>query len=49
MAGYFIIVSYPKMHIKGKAVVLGKPLIMLPDVRIIAIEQLKDIEIGKSG
>lgn len=39
-----VIVSYPKMHIEGKEVVLGEPLIMLPDCRLVGIEQLKDIE-----
>ena len=28
-------------------VVLGKPLIMLPDCRLINMEQLKDIELGR--
>lgn len=39
-----VIVSYPKMRIEGKEVVLGEPLIMLPDCRLVNIEQLKDIE-----
>lgn len=39
-----VIVNYPKMHIEGKEVVLGEPLIMLPDCRLVNIEQLKDIE-----
>lgn len=39
-----VIVSYPRMHIAGQKVVLGQPLIMLPDCRLISIEQLKKIE-----
>lgn len=41
-----VIVSYPKMHIEGHKVVLGEPLIMLPNCRIIGIEELKKIENG---
>lgn len=41
-----VIVSYPGMHIEGKSVVLGEPLIMLPDCRLITIEELKRIELG---
>lgn len=41
-----VIVSYPQMHIEGIEVVLGEPLIMLPDCRLINMEQLKDIEVG---
>lgn len=43
-----VIVNYPKMHIEGKEVVLGEPLIMLPSCRLIDIEQLKDIELGRN-
>lgn len=42
-----VIVSYPQMHIEGTEVVLGEPLIMLPDCRLINMEQLKDIELGR--
>jgi len=35
------------MCIAGTEVVLGEPLIMLPDCRLINIEQLKDIELGR--
>lgn len=41
-----VIVSYPKIHIEGKKIVLGEPLIMLPDWRLISIEELKRIENG---
>lgn len=41
-----VIVSYPKMHIAGKTVELDEPLIMLPDCRLVTIEQLKEIERG---
>ena len=42
-----VIVSYPQMHIECTEVVLGEPLIMLPDCRLINMEQLKDIELGR--
>ncbi len=42
-----VIVSYPRMRIEGRRVVLGEPTIMLPDCRLITIEQLQDIEIGR--
>lgn len=42
-----IILSYPCMHIEGQKVVLGEPTIMLPDCRLVNIEQLKDIELGR--
>lgn len=41
-----VIVSYPGMHIEGQKVVLGEPSIMLPDCRLITIEELKQIEHG---
>lgn len=41
-----VIVSYPRMRIEGKEVVLGEPLIMLPDCRLISIEELRKIELG---
>lgn len=41
-----VIVSYPRMHIEGQKVVLGEPLIMLPDCRLISIEELRKIELG---
>lgn len=42
-----VIVSYPRICIVGTEVVLGEPLIMLPDYRLINMEQLKDIELGR--
>lgn len=42
-----VIVNYPKVHIAGRQIVLGEPLIMLPDCRLINMEQLKDIELGR--
>lgn len=41
-----VLVSYPKMRIEGTAVNLGDVHIMLPDCRIIDIEELKKIERG---
>lgn len=41
-----VIVSYPRMHIEGKKVVLEEPLIMLTDCRLISIEELRKIETG---
>lgn len=41
-----MLVSYPKMRIEGTAVNLGDVHIMLPDCRIIDIEELKKIERG---
>lgn len=41
-----MLVSYPKMRIEGTAVNLGDANIMLPDCRIISIEELKKIERG---
>lgn len=41
-----VIVSYPRMHIEGQKVVLVEPTIMLPDCRLISIEELKRIEEG---
>lgn len=42
-----VIVSYPQMCIAGTEVVLGEPLIMLPDCRLVNMKQLKDIELGR--
>lgn len=42
-----VIVSYPQMCIAGTEVMLGEPLIMLPDCRLINMEQLKDIELDR--
>ena len=33
-------------HIAGREVVLGEPLIMLPDCRFVSIEELMKIELG---
>lgn len=41
-----VLVSYPKMHIEGREVVLGEPTIMLPDCRLVSMEELKKIELG---
>ena len=41
-----VIVSYPRMHIEGRGVVLGEPSIMLPDCRFISMDELKKIELG---
>lgn len=41
-----VIVSYPRMHIAGKEVDLGKATIMLPDCRLITLDELKKIERG---
>lgn len=41
-----VIVGYPHMRIIGKEVVLGNPLIMLPDCRLVSIEELRRIETG---
>lgn len=41
-----ILVSYPRMRIEGRRVVLGEPTIMLPNCRIITMEELKKIELG---
>lgn len=41
-----VLVSYPKMRIEGTVVNLGDAHIMLPDCRIISIEELKKIERG---
>lgn len=41
-----VIVNYPKMHIAGRGIVLGEPLIMLPDCRLVSMEELKKIELG---
>lgn len=35
------------MRIEGRRVVLGEPLIMLPDCRLVTIEELQDIERGR--
>lgn len=44
-----IILSYPRLHIEGQKVILGEPTIMLPDCRLVNMEQLKDIELGRKG
>lgn len=44
-----VIVSYPQICIAGTEVVLGDPLIMLPDCRLVTIEKLQDIELGRSN
>lgn len=41
-----VIVSYPRMRIEGREVVLGEPTIMLPDCRLVSMEELKKIELG---
>lgn len=42
-----VLLNFPKWHIEGRKVVLGEPSIMLPDCRLVNIEQLKDIEHGR--
>jgi hypothetical protein len=39
-----VIVNYPEMRIEGKEVKLGEVSIILPDFRIIGIQELKKIE-----
>lgn len=41
-----VLVGYPKMRIEGTKVNLGAASIMLPDCRLIGIEELKKIEGG---
>lgn len=41
-----VIISYPMMRIEGTEVVLGEALVMLPNCRLVSIEQLRDIELG---
>lgn len=41
-----VIVNYPKWRIEGTKVVLGECSILLPDCRLIGIEELKRIEAG---
>lgn len=41
-----VIVGYPRMRIVGKEVVLGEPLIMLSDCRLVSIYELRKIETG---
>lgn len=42
-----VIVSYPRMRIEGRQVVLGESLIMLPDCKLVTIEELQNIELGR--
>lgn len=42
-----VIVGYPRMRIEGRLVILGEPLIMLPDCRLVSIEELQNIELGR--
>ena len=42
--GCNVLVSYPQKAIAGKKVDLGGMLILLPDCRLVTIEQLKEIE-----
>ena len=41
-----MLVGYPRMRIEGTKVNLGAASIMLPDCRLIGIEELKKIERG---
>ena len=41
-----VLVGYPRMRIEGTKVNLGAASIMLPDCRLIDIEELKKIERG---
>lgn len=42
-----VLVTFPKMHIEGSKVVLGKPHIWLPNCRIVDFETLVAIEDGR--
>lgn len=42
-----VIVSYPKMRIEGRRVNLGEPHILLPDCRLVNMDELIDIETGR--
>lgn len=44
-----VLVGYPRMRIEGTKVNLGAASIMLPDCRLIDIEELKKIERGGGG
>ncbi len=39
-----VLVNYPKLSIQGGKVVLGEPTIMLPNCKLVNLEQLKKIE-----
>ena len=41
-----VLVGYPRMRIEGTKVNMGAASIMLPDCRLIGIEELKKIERG---
>ena len=41
-----VIVNWPYMHIEGNGVVLGEVHILLPNLKYVTIEQLKQIECG---
>ena len=41
-----VLVNYQKCHIGGKNVVLGEATIILPNCKIVSIEELKNIELG---
>lgn len=39
-----VLVNYPKLRIQGREVILGEPTIMLPNCKLVNLEQLKKIE-----
>lgn len=41
-----VLVNYPRLSIQGDKVVLGEPTIMLPNCRLVNMEQLREIERG---
>lgn len=41
-----VIVGWPNMRVEGNKVVLGDERIILPNLKIISMEQLKRIELG---
>lgn len=44
-----VCVNYPRWSIQGKNVVLGEPTILLPSLRYVSFEELKEIELNYEG
>lgn len=42
-----VAVSFPKLKIRGGEVVLGEPTIMLPNCKLVGMDELKRIEKGR--
>lgn len=42
-----VLVIYPRIRIESRRVILGEPLIVLPGCRLVTIEELQDIELGR--